>query len=399
MTADQGRHRGRRRDSGAECFRQLSCRRRSPDTPAAAAAASCPSPDQSRAPPHCLSHSVAPSTRTYASSASTPAPKAPQVPHRQPRASAAAEATPPRGSPQPPGPCPSAPEPPVTAPGARGRRLQGTKRAQRRRSSIADRPPPFSSPLPLDAQQMISSDVSFGSRCAAYPAAPYHGLLHDESNSRGFAKKGARAAAAATGEAGGRPGALRQSLSASLVFQRLPAPSLPLLLLPAGVARWAAAERRLSAAQVGLGLILLFLSSAFLHSMSSLTGKALALLLMAGGALGSYGGRRRASSAVSAQLVASLLGMLLAFSLISEVRACLLVEGREEGRLRASRAALVPAHRPPSTHAALAPHQTPTTGHARCSNRLRARRGLPAQQGHRSRRGRSAAARGRCRVV
>ena len=88
----------------------------------------------------------------------------------------------------------------------------------------------------------------------------------------------------------------------------------------AGAAKWAAAERRLSLAAVALGLAVFLLSWRYLYQFTEMGGMALGGVLVVSGAAGYVGGRRRSANIVNLQLVASLIGILLAFNMISEVR-------------------------------------------------------------------------------
>ena len=88
----------------------------------------------------------------------------------------------------------------------------------------------------------------------------------------------------------------------------------------AATARWAAADRHRSAATFVAGAALLLLSTLYLFSLTEREGQILGLVLMASGAAGYLGGRRKSSAAVQLQLVACLVGVLLGFGLINEVR-------------------------------------------------------------------------------
>ena len=91
--------------------------------------------------------------------------------------------------------------------------------------------------------------------------------------------------------------------------------------MPAATARWAAADRYLSAATCAAGAALLLLSTLFLFSLTEHQGQFLGVMLMASGAAGWLGGRRKSPAAVQLQLVACLVGVLLGFGLINEVGA------------------------------------------------------------------------------
>lgn len=68
------------------------------------------------------------------------------------------------------------------------------------------------------------------------------------------------------------------------------------------------------------GAALLVLSTMFLFSLTEREGQLLGLVLMASGAAGYMGGRRKSAAAVQLQLVGCLVGVLLGFGLINEVR-------------------------------------------------------------------------------
>lgn len=97
------------------------------------------------------------------------------------------------------------------------------------------------------------------------------------------------------------------------------ATTMPLPALLAATAKWAAADRYLSAATCVAGAALLLLSTLFLFSLTEREGQLLGLVLMASGAAGYLGGRRKSSAAVQLQLVGCLVGVLLGFGLINEV--------------------------------------------------------------------------------
>ncbi|EFN59366.1 hypothetical protein CHLNCDRAFT_49913 [Chlorella variabilis] len=128
-------------------------------------------------------------------------------------------------------------------------------------------------------------------RSAGYPAAPAlpRGLLLADDVGSGRGKPRALAAAHTHG-----------------------------VLRPGGAAKWAAAERRLSLAAVALGLAVFLLSWRYLYQFTEMGGMALGGVLVVSGAAGYVGGRRRSANIVNLQLVASLIGILLAFNMISE---------------------------------------------------------------------------------
>ncbi|PSC68859.1 hypothetical protein C2E20_7570 [Micractinium conductrix] len=84
-------------------------------------------------------------------------------------------------------------------------------------------------------------------------------------------------------------------------------------------ARWAAAEQRLSQLSALLGAAIFLLSWRYLSHFTETTGQVLGGILMASGAVGYMGGRRRSANLTNAQLIACLVGTLLAFSFVSEV--------------------------------------------------------------------------------
>lgn len=160
---------------------------------------------------------------------------------------------------------------------------------------------------------MFGSPSSNGSRgAAAWPAAP-HGLLLSDDD-RGFNKKGE----------GWLAGPGPRHLPACTAPPQLPHTNRPCHAthppLLAATAKWAAADRYLSAATCVAGAALLLLSTLFLFSLTEREGQLLGLVLMASGAAGYLGGRRKSSAAVQLQLVACLVGVLLGFGLINEVR-------------------------------------------------------------------------------
>ena len=88
---------------------------------------------------------------------------------------------------------------------------------------------------------------------------------------------------------------------------------------PAASARWAAAERHISVGQMLVGAAMLLLSVRYLYQFTETTGLFLGGLLLACGAVGYVGGSRRNANLVNLQLVASIVGILLAFQFVGEV--------------------------------------------------------------------------------
>lgn len=84
-------------------------------------------------------------------------------------------------------------------------------------------------------------------------------------------------------------------------------------------AKWAGAERKLSVVCAALGALLLLGSLRYAYHLTQWSGLALGALLIASGAAGYYGGALRSANATNLQLVACLLGSLLAFAMIGEV--------------------------------------------------------------------------------
>lgn len=75
----------------------------------------------------------------------------------------------------------------------------------------------------------------------------------------------------------------------------------------------------ISVSQVVAGLVVLALSATYLYEFTETTGIFLGGLLAASGVLGYIGGSRKSSNLVNLQLVASIIGILLAFQFIGEV--------------------------------------------------------------------------------
>lgn len=105
----------------------------------------------------------------------------------------------------------------------------------------------------------------------------------------------------------------------------------------AAATKWAVAERAISLGQIVLGLAVLVLSMTYLYEFTETTGMFLGGLLAAAGAIGYIGGTRKSSNLVNAQLVASIIGILLAFQFIGEVVRdaqvdCALAELYQRGR-------------------------------------------------------------------
>ncbi|KAI3433659.1 hypothetical protein D9Q98_003468 [Chlorella vulgaris] len=82
--------------------------------------------------------------------------------------------------------------------------------------------------------------------------------------------------------------------------------------------RYAAAARAVSLLSLGLGVAVFLLSTFYLYSLTEMTGQILGAVLVLSGGVGYAGGRKRNQSLVNLQLVASLVGVLLAFNLMTE---------------------------------------------------------------------------------
>eukprot|EP00887_Chlorella_sp_A99_P005362 scaffold1.g5362.t1 len=96
-------------------------------------------------------------------------------------------------------------------------------------------------------------------------------------------------------------------------------------------ARWAAVERHVSLVECALGALLLLLSTFYLFALTERTGQLLGLLLLLSGAAGYTGAKRRSGNFVNAQLVASMVGLLMAFQLIGNTD-CALAELYQRGK-------------------------------------------------------------------
>lgn len=87
----------------------------------------------------------------------------------------------------------------------------------------------------------------------------------------------------------------------------------------AGTAQWAWFARKLSIGEIIIGLSILLLSARYLYQFTESTGIFLGAMLSGSGLVGFIGGRRRSSNLLNLQLIASIVGILLAFQWLGEV--------------------------------------------------------------------------------
>ncbi|GAB4817847.1 hypothetical protein N2152v2_004893 [Parachlorella kessleri] len=113
-----------------------------------------------------------------------------------------------------------------------------------------------------------------------------------------------------------------------------------------GSAKWASAVEKLSILEVVVGALLLLLSMRYLYQFTSFTGQFLGALMVFAGLVGYLGGHIKNANIVNLQLIVSIIGILLAFQFIGEVKRdtqidCALAELYQQGKAIAKLAASV----------------------------------------------------------
>jgi len=108
-------------------------------------------------------------------------------------------------------------------------------------------------------------------------------------------------------------------------------------LILAATKQWTSISKKISIAEFIVGILLIIISFKYLYQFTETTGIFLSLLLTGSGLVGYIGGRRRSANLINLQLIASVVGMLLAFQFLGEVIRdaqvdCALAELYQRGR-------------------------------------------------------------------